>query len=571
MPATAETLTRELALGPISASMADDAPIPVTIATSAPVQRFDGVEVLDCSPAGVDLSRQPLSLIVGHDASRLAIGTVHDLQASGERVTGLVTFATSPEAQQVRADVIAGTHRYLSVGYSLLDEGEPIEGGRRYRWAPHEVSIVPVPADPAAGFFRSMNTGGNRMPTTTTEEQEAITEMATRHGMPEYGRALVRAGVSVERAGALVLEELAERDRRAGGHTNIRPELARGDERQMIADTLAHHMGLRQSERPVLRSMGVVDLAQRCMELAGQRLHSGVSRPQLIERALHGTGDFPLLLGDAVGRVLAASFDQVPSAIKTLARRIDARDFRARSTIRLGGAPSLERVTEHGEFTYGTIAEASAGWSLATYGRVFGLTRHALVNDDLDGFADLVRAFGDAAARREADELTAILTSPPNIDGAALFHNDHGNLVDDVLDAAGLAAAVLKLRTQKGIDGTLVAQEPGTLLVPAALEMKARQLVAQINATKTGDVQPYSLDVQVEPRLDTTSAIVWYLVAKSQTALEYGYLEGSAGPVLTTREGFEIDGMEFKARLDFGCGWTNPLGWIKSAGTNAHT
>ncbi|OJU86773.1 MAG: hypothetical protein BGO13_02540 [Burkholderiales bacterium 66-5] len=569
MPATAETFTRELALGPIRASVEDDAPIPVTIATTAPVQRFDGLEVLDCSPAGVDLSRQPLSLIVGHDASRLAIGTVHDLQATGERVTGLVTFATSPEAQQVRADVVAGTHRYLSVGYALLDEGTPIEGGMRYRWAPHEVSIVPVPADPAAGFFRSMNSGGT-MPT-TTEEQEAIAEMATRHGMPEYGRALVRSGVSLARAGELVLEELAQRDRESGGHINIRPEITRGDERQMITDTLAHHMGVRQTERPILRNMGMVDLAQYCMELAGQRGHSTMSRPQLMERALHGTGDFPLLLGDAVGRVLAASFEQVPSAIKALARRIDARDFRARSIIRLGGAPSLERVNEHGEFTYGTIAEASAGWSLATYGRIFGLTRQALVNDDLDGFADMVRAFGDAAARREADELTTILTSPPNIDGAALFHNDHGNLIDDVLDATGLAAAVLKLRKQKGIDGTLVAQEPGTLLVPAALEMKARQLVATINATTTGDVQPYSLDVQVEPRLDAGSAIVWYLVAKGQSALEYGYLEGTDGPVLTTREGFKIDGMEFKARLDFGCGWANPLGWIKSAGTNDHT
>lgn len=111
-----------------------------------------------------------------------------------------------------------------------------------------------------------------------------------------------------------------------------------------------------------------------------------------------------------------------------------------------------------------------------------------LVNDDLDGFADMVRAFGDAAARREADELTTILTSPPNIDGAALFHSDGR-----------------------------------------------------------------------------------YLVAKGQSALEYGYLEGTDGPVRTTREGFEVDGMEFKARLDFGCGWANPLGWIKSAGKAVET
>lgn len=103
-------------------------------------------------------------------------------------------------------------------------------------------------------------------------------------------------------------------------------------------------------------------------------------------------------------------------------------------------------------------------------------------------------------------------------------------------------------------------------MVPSALEMTARQLVASFVAAKAGDVQPYTLGVVVEPRLDAASASGWYLVASNQNALEYGYLDGAEGVQITQREGFEVDGLEIKARLDFGSGWVAPVGWVKSTG-----
>lgn len=84
---TTATLTRELRFEPPAAAIAPDALLPCTIATSAPVVRFGAAEVLDCSPAGVDLSRAPLPLIVTHNANALAIGLVENLKATGDRVT----------------------------------------------------------------------------------------------------------------------------------------------------------------------------------------------------------------------------------------------------------------------------------------------------------------------------------------------------------------------------------------------------------------------------------------------------------------------------------------------------
>ena len=148
------TLRREFRFDAQPADLPADAPIPVTIATSTPVPRYGVVEVLDCTAEGVDLTREPLSLIIGHDSTQLAVGVIENLIATGDKVTGQARFGTSPEAQQVRADVIAGIHPYVSVGYALLDQGTPVDGGFMFRWQPHEVSIVSVPADPAAGLLR---------------------------------------------------------------------------------------------------------------------------------------------------------------------------------------------------------------------------------------------------------------------------------------------------------------------------------------------------------------------------------------------------------------------------------
>lgn len=571
---TTTTLTRKLRFEPPAAAIAPDEPLRCTIATSAPVVRYGAAEVLDCSPAGVDMSRQPLPLIVSHNANALAIGLVENLKATGDRVTGEVRFSASPEAQQIRADVLAGIHRSLSVGYALLDAGTPIEGGSIYRWQPHEVSIVPVPADPAAGFFRSLTTQLTNMTTTNTLTRDAdeITQLCKRHGMPELGATLIERKATLEQANRAVLDELATRDRASGGHLNVAPyrREGAGREAELIVNTLERRLG----GKPKGETIGATDctgLAVRALQMGGQRISDSDSRDRIFERAFNtrsmmGTSDFPAMLGTAVGRVLHDAYAAAPSALKSICRMANLPDFRAKSVIRLGGAPALEQVNESGEFKYGAVSEAANGWQLLTYGRIIALSRQALVNDDLDGFATLLRKFGEAAARREADQLVSVLTSPPAIDGSALFHADRMTLITDALDAAALAAAVLSLRSQRDLDGGLVVQEPMHLIVPAALEMTARQLMGTYNPTTASEVLPWPLAVAVEPRLDAVSTTAWYLAAGGQSALEYGYLDGAEGPQITQQEGFEVDGLQIKARLDFGCGWVSPVGWVKSTG-----
>ena len=568
---SATRLTRTLRFEAPAEPPASDAPIPCTIATSTPVARYGVLEVLDCTAGGVDLTRAPLPLIVAHDSSTLSIGLVDNLAATGDRVTGMVRFGTSAEAQQIRADVIAGIHRSLSVGYALLGEGAPVAGGAIYRWQPHEVSIVPVPADPAAGFFRSQ-TGVPNMTTITAPlatNKDEIVGFCRQYKAENLADGLIHQNATMEQTREAVINELARRDQAAGGHLNIRRSDDTSNlENDLIVNTMVRRMGGNPKGETLPRA-DFTSLAVRALQVSGQRVDEREGRDRIMQRAMHGTSDFPNLLGYAVGRVLHEAYDAAPAALKPIARLKNLPDFRDRSVVRLGGGPSLEKVNEHGEFKYGTIPEGVNAWRLATFGRILGLSRQAMINDDLGGFADLLTKFGQAAARREADELVTVLTAPPLIDGVALFDPSRSTLITKALSLTGLGLAVIAFRAQRDLDGGLMVQEPVDLIVPAALEMQARQLVASFYPATTTTTQPFQLSVTVEPRLDANSATAWYLAAGNQSALEYGYLDGALGVQISQEEGFETDGMKVKARLDFGCGWTTPVGWVKSTGATA--
>ena len=79
-----------------------------------------------------------------------------------------------------------------------------------------------------------------------------------------------------------------------------------------------------------------------------------------------------------------------------------------------------------------------------------------------------------------------------------------------------------------------------------------------------------SLVPVVEPRLDaaTSSATAWYLIADPAQidTVEYCYLEGQQGVYIETKQGFEVDGVEIKARMDFGAAAIDYRGMQKNAG-----
>jgi len=187
------------------------------------------------------------------------------------------------------------------------------------------------------------------------------------------------------------------------------------------------------------------------------------------------------------------------------------------------------------------------------------VTRQAIVNDNLSAFERVIPGFGRAAADLERATVYGILNANAAMaDGVDLFHADHGNLVGTgaAISVTTLGAMRALMRKQTGINGQSINVEPRYLIVPAAIETVAQQYTSTAYMPEAGsNINPFagSLQVIVDPVLDGTSATAWYLAADPSQidTIEYSYLEGNEGVYIETRNGFEVDGVEIKARLDF--------------------
>ncbi|MBB5224371.1 phage major head subunit gpT-like protein, partial [Amaricoccus macauensis] len=238
--------------------------------------------------------------------------------------------------------------------------------------------------------------------------------------------------------------------------------------------------------------------------------------------------------------------------------------------------PQLLEVGESGEFKRGTLGESKESYKVKTYGRVVAITRQVLINDDLDAFTRIPAMYGNSIAQLESDVVWGIITANPAMaDGNTLFHTSHKNLAGTgtalAVDAVGAARAAMAKQT--GLDKkTVLNVRPAFLIVPASLELKAEQLVAQnLVPAATSSVVPQSIRTLApisEPRLDAASETAWYLAASPNQidTIEYAYLEGQQGAYIETRNGFDVDGVEIKCRLDFGATAIDWRGLYKNPG-----
>jgi HK97 family phage major capsid protein len=129
---------------------------PLTLSTETPVERYGLYEILDHSAGAVDLSRAPLPLLTSHDPNQLPIGRVENLQLSDGRLRGVARFSSSAHAQQIFQDVQDRIATGVSIGYEYTSKPERIDNQTfRVRFRPLEASVVSVPADIHAGFYRS--------------------------------------------------------------------------------------------------------------------------------------------------------------------------------------------------------------------------------------------------------------------------------------------------------------------------------------------------------------------------------------------------------------------------------
>lgn len=299
----------------------------------------------------------------------------------------------------------------------------------------------------------------------------------------------------------------------------------------------------------------------------------GLSAQRIAQAALT-TSDFPMITESLIGKSLRDAYDLQGRSFTAFSRQVSMPDFKDRSVVQLGEAPNLELVQEGAEYTYGPMTDAAEKYRLFKYGRMVNITWEALINDDLSAFTRIPQAMGAQAAQKEADVFYAHMTGNPAMhDGVNLFDAAHGNLAGAgaALSVASLGAARAAMRKQTGVDGkTRINVFPEFLLVPAAIETDALQLMAPIQAAQAENANPYAGQLQViaESRLDDNSATAWYAIARPGVidTFEYGYLEGEVGPQIETEEGFSVDGLRVKVRHSFAAKAIDWRGIFKNPG-----
>lgn len=360
-----------------------------------------------------------------------------------------------------------------------------------------------------------------------------------------------------------------------------------GEEQQRKAEEMAREY----------RGLSLLEMAKESLEMRAIN-HRGMGKMEIANLALQprvrqyfgadeyfgaeSTSDFPSILANVANKSLRQAYEAAPRTFQALGRQVTAADFKPINRVQLSDAPSLQVLNERGEFHRANLTDSNQNYSLATAGEVVAITRKVIINDDLQAFTRVPAILGVAAARYESDTFWNVVTANQvmQADNVALFNSaSHSNLFTGansslITNALGaLNTGRQNLRLQKAPQGTPLNLTPRFIVMPAALETYGLQAVypidiASSDLTKVVPEWVRSLVPVVEPRLDANSSTAWYLFADPSEidTMEYCYLEGQEGVYIETRQGFEVDGVEIKARLDFAAAAIDYRGMQKNAG-----
>jgi len=554
--------------------------------------------VLSHTAAAIDLSRAPLPLIECHDTRKVNIGIIENVRISNGTLKGDARFGESARASELLADIQAGIVTGLSIGYQITDYTESGDTLLATRWQPYEVSIVSTPADIKAGFNRSL---------TVNNEENAVSEINTRvsaertraaeilqiadlqsvrslPGIANDARLAVETGQDPHLFRQQVLERLTSEpavDHRSmtdemqginhftGGRTFQTRALADEDVTAAMADALAMRSGITvKNPHAATRdfaNMSVVDMARTLASRRGQPT-SRITRNTLFTRGSGATtSDFVSLLSNSLNKSVTHALEELESNWKAWTRQITVADFKPASLIGVGAFSGLNLVPESGEYQQGSMIDSAESIQIATYGANFGLTRQALVNDDLGQFGALSRKFAAAANRKIAELVYGRLVANPTLaqDSKAVFHTDHSNLVTGVKppSVANIAAATATMRMQKSLGGHgYLNLQPTYLLAPVGLELTAKTVIASgwypdtaVPGNVVASPLMNSLTVLTDPLLDANSAVAWYLAANpmQHDTVIVAFLDGAQGISIETFAPDEkSDTTWWKVRLD---------------------
>lgn len=605
----------------------DSRTVELSFSSETPYGRWFGDEILCHDEECINLERFSNGLgtvLFNHDRDAV-VGHIEKVWLEDNRGKALVRFDTDEQSETIFQKVQSGTLQGVSVGYAIYryevleDEDTKSTNGRFNGpayvitdWEPLEISIVSVPADPTVGVGRSaeeIHTSIDTQEDNTRMDQEknlevqevkstepvetGLTQADLQKAMEQERKrtseitALFRdfdvegadeaivMGVSVDEARAMVMDQLRARNK---GVSVTMGEAESDKFRAAAQDAVLMAAGIPVADAAPgaqeLRGHSMVELAREALQREGLKANFG-DNMELARQAINSTSTFPAIMSNLANKSVMVGFNEAETTYQIWAGKGSNRDFKEAARVALSEAGNLELVPEGGQFQQDFLGEASARTKVATYGKLFSLTRQAIINDDLGLFSKIATKYGSAAKRLVNKMVYAQLTGNVKMqDNIALFDTKHGNVAGtgEALSVKAIAKAITAMRRQKGITGEATLNiTPKYLVVPPELEVTAYQIVnstAAVDGVNSGVVNPYKGRFVVVADAELTDPDAWYLVADASQhdTIEVTYLNGVETPRLETRQGFDVDGIEYKVAFDCGVSALDFRGVFKNAG-----
>ena len=329
-----------------------------------------------------------------------------------------------------------------------------------------------------------------------------------------------------------------------------------------------------------------VELARMAIERAGERVAS-YDRHEVVKQAImlrsgpyQTTSTFTNILENVMHKTLQAGYAVAPDTWSRFCGIGSVTDFRPHLRLLKGTFGSLDDLLENGEFKNKPIPDAAKeSISAKTKGNIVALSRHAIVNDDMSAFSDMTVELARSAKLSIEKDVYALLAlnsglGPVMNDGLTLFHADHRNIA-----ATGAAPSVDSIGALRNLMGSqldvsnneVLDISPAIFLGPRALADKAKVVnTSEYDPDTANKLQRANIergtytDIIGTARLSGTR---WYNFAdpSQAPAIEVVFLNGQQEPYTEMRDGWRVDGTEWKVRHDYGVGAMN---W-RSAATNA--
>lgn len=605
----------------------DSRTVELSFSSETPYGRWFGDEILCHDEECINLERFNNGLgtvLFNHDRDAV-VGHIEKVWLEDNRGKALVRFDTDEQSETIFQKVQSGTLQGVSVGYAIYryevleDEDTKSTNGRFNGpayvvtdWEPLEISIVSVPADATVGVGRSAEEIHTSIDTqeetkrmdekaiVTTEEvksapvETGITQEDLQKAMEQERKrtseitALFRdfdvegadeaivMGVSVDEARAMVMDQLRARNK---GVSVTMGEAESDKFRAAAQDAVLMAVGIPVADAAPgaqeLRGYSMIELARESLRRESDSTVNFGDNMELARQAINSTSTFPAIMSNLANKSVMVGFNEAETTYQIWAGKGSNRDFKEAARVALSEAGNLELVPEGGQFQQDFLGEASARTKVATYGKLFSLTRQAIINDDLGLFSKIATKYGSAAKRLVNKMVYAQLTGNVKMqDNIALFDTKHGNVAGtgEALSVKAIAKAITAMRRQKGITGEATLNiTPKYLVVPPELEVVAYQIVnstAAVDGVNSGVVNPYKGRFVVVADAELTDPDAWYLVADASQhdTIEVTYLNGVETPRLETRQGFDVDGIEYKVAFDCGVSALDFRGVFKNAG-----